>query len=178
MNYLNLAMAGIMPQPMVQGTGGTREEWIAEFNEAADEIQNTFNCVATTNNFDRKAKSGSRRAFRSLQPIPIAELEIGATHRGRIVYCRIVTRVLVIKSFSVLVEDDSKLTALAVYGLVNSKELNEGRLIAIMEPFYKIRADGSEGIRVDDPSDLVFDVETPKAAEPTEIEVPPERVTV
>jgi tetratricopeptide (TPR) repeat protein len=96
----------------------------------------------------------------SLHPISLAELEVGKTHRGCAVYCKIATRVLHLESAMVLVQDESDIKNLALYGNVISKDLKVGRLIAIKEPFYKMRNDGSEGIRIDDPAhDLVFDPE-------------------
>ena len=47
----------------------------------------------------------------------------------------IVTRALHLASVNVLVQDESNITDLALYGNVDSKELKVGRTIAIKEPF-------------------------------------------
>lgn len=100
-----------------------------------------------------------RHSLALYRPISLSDLELGTTHRGRVVYCRIATRVLKMNSVMVLVEDETALVDLAVYGLSRSStnEFKEGRHIAIVEPFYKMRADGSEWIRVDEQTDIVFD---------------------
>ena len=94
----------------------------------------------------------------TLRFISLGELEVGKTHRGCVIYCKVATRVLHSTSAMVLVEDESGIKDLAVYGCVNRDDLRVDRRIAIKEPFYKIRHDGTEGIRIDDPAcDLVFD---------------------
>ena len=143
----------------------TAEEWIALFNQAVDdllEMEKNMTFAATTVNYTRKQASintpGSSIPLSSLRLISLIELEVGKTHRGCVVYCKIVTRALHLASVNVLVQDESNITDLALYGNVDSKELKVGRTIAIKEPFYKTRNDGSEGIRIDNPaSDLVFD---------------------
>jgi len=139
---------------------GTDEERIALFNQRVDIDETHTRLFTHTNDFTRKQTRADTTPLSSLQTISLAELEVGKTHRGCIVYCKIATRVLQFKSAMVLVQDETNLTDLAVYGNVNSKDLKAGRVIAIKEPFYKMRSDGSEGIRIDDPArDLIFDPE-------------------
>lgn len=76
-------------------------------------------------------------------------------------YCRVITKVLIIKAASVLVEDDDGIVELAVYGLQNPGDLSVGRRLAISEPYFKTRQDGSKGIRVDNAADISFDVSEP-----------------
>lgn len=72
-----------------------------------------------------------------------------------------------------LIDDvNGDLSALAVYNLDGDANhlLYNGRKIAVIEPFYKLRADGTPGIRVDNPDEIFYDVEGPGAAScpPTE----------
>jgi tetratricopeptide (TPR) repeat protein len=139
---------------------GTDEERIALFNQRVDIAEAQTTLFTHTKDFTRKQTRADTTPLSSLQTISLAELEVGKTHRGCIVYCKIATRVLHIKSAMVLVQDETNITDLAVYGNVNSNDFKAGRVIAIKEPFYKMRSDGSEGIRIDDPArDLIFDPE-------------------
>ena len=138
--------------------GNNREERISNFNRIASETQvKKHNGFVYTSDFERKQKGGSQ-LLPMLRSISFSDLQVGKTHRECAVYCRIATKVLKLTSAMVLVEDENgDIAELAVYGNVDVREFKEGRRIAIKEPFYKIRSDGSEGIRVDDPSDIIFD---------------------
>jgi len=154
-------MSGTMtPQHSLVQEGGTREEQIKRFNQAALECRSLSHSrsKATTTDFNKKARS-RQMPLGDLETINISDLKEGKIHRGRVVFCSVVSDVMVMNSASVLVEDENDvLTPLAIYGLGDTGELRKGRSIAIKEPFFKVRADGTKGIRVDDPSDLVFDV--------------------
>jgi hypothetical protein len=141
----------------------TRAERIAQFNRNADERaeleQSTAISRATTFDFARKSRSNI--SISTLRPIGISS-----------------SRVLLMKSAMVLVEDDSDLTELAIYSLFNVQQLAEGRRIAIMEPYFRIRADGTTGICVDNPTDLVLDVEAPAPEDISKEGIAAERVSV
>lgn len=134
----------------------SREERIARFNKKAAQLKSVNRAMRTTYDFMKKG-GGIPIQLSSLCPIPLAELEISKIHRGRVVYCRIASQVMHMSSVMVLVDDESALVDLAVYGTVEETNFKEGRLIAIKEPFYKLRHDDTKGIRVDDPNDIVFD---------------------
>jgi len=143
---------------------GTAEERIEQFNQRVEKIETRTVLSRNTMDFTRKQTRAdtlcSSIPLSSLHPMSLAELKVGKTHRGCAVYCKIATRVLHFGSAMVLVQDETDLKNLAVYGNINMKDLKVGRMILIKEPFYKMRNDGSEGIRIDDPTrDLVFDPE-------------------
>jgi len=147
--------------PMFPERGENREEIIANFNNAIDNFEKktaSYIIKNSTCDFTRKAKGRAHVSLSSLRSISLAELEVGNTYRGCVVYCQIATRVMPSTSAMLLVEDDSALVDLAVYGSFDRKKLKEGLMIAIKEPYYKSRIDGSEGIRVDEPTDIIFDV--------------------
>jgi hypothetical protein len=175
MSDLWRALSTSMTQPHTpppssgQTSSRTREERIANFNKEVDDLElakstSSAGNIASTFDFVRKSRS-KVSAISTLRPIDITDLQAGATHKGRAVFCRIASRVYRMNSAMVLVEDDSGLTDLAIYGLSDGAQLTPGRRIAIVEPFFKIRSDGTPGIRVDDPADLVLDVEPPVAPE-------------
>ena len=116
---------------------------------------------AFTSNFDQKPSAAGRVPLERLRPIKVEALEIEKVHRGRVLYCRIISKVVIMKAAAVLVEDDNALAELAVYGMPDPGDLSEGRRLAISEPYFKTRMDGSKGIRVDNPEDITFDVDCP-----------------
>ena len=166
-------------------TGQSNEERIAAFNEEAASVartlQNSHTVTRWSSDFRKKPSSSSSSSATAtasvptepgavrvarLHPIRLSELVVAKTHRGRCLFGRIVSEAIVMTSATVLIQDiDGKLEPLAVYGLADLTELANGRYVAILEPFYKIRADQTTGIRVDDPSDLVFDVQHPQGDE-------------
>ena len=88
------------------------------------------------------------------------ELAVGTTHRGRILAGTICEDPLFIASSAFLLEDgEGNLVEVAVYNIpgagweVTERLFYKGRTLAIQEPCYKVRQDGSLGIRVDDPSE-------------------------
>lgn len=143
-------------------TTENREQRIANFNQRATEAERSHAAAyrfLTTYDFMQKSKiSGGRPMLEDLSPISLADLRTGVTHRGKAIFCRIVSERIILKATTVLVEDDSGMAELAVYGLESPEDLSEGRRLAILEPFFKTRANGTEGIRVDDTSDIAFDV--------------------
>jgi hypothetical protein len=170
-----------MMQSAAPAYQNTRVERIAQFNRNADdcaELEKSAAAVSLATTFDFVGKSRSNVSISTLRPIDISSLQAGTTHRGRAVFCRIASRVLLMKSAMVLVEDDTDLTELAVYGLSDVQQLAEGRHIVIVEPYFKIRADGTKGIRVDDPTDLVLDVEAPAPEDISKDNIAPEKVSV
>ena len=180
MDLLNDEMLKMMrPSPVNTASVPTsREEKIAMFNElAAKSVEVGYN-FKTTLDFMKKGRDGVSSPLSYLCPVALAELEVSKIHRGRVVYCRIATRSIQSASIMVLVEDKSAIVDLAVYGADDGKDFKEGRIIAIKEPFYKIRHDGTKGIRVDDPSDIIFDPPKEASQPQTPIMSPPKRGAV
>ena len=109
-------------------------------------------------------------ALRSLTPIQISDLKVGQTHRGRILVGSIADTdgFWIISSVSFLLQDLSEsVVEVAVYNSPRSKFSNTfscGRHVCIVEPFFKIRGDGSAGIRVDNPDEII-DFPFPRTSE-------------
>jgi hypothetical protein len=120
----------------------------------------------------RKQPSASVPDVSTLQPISISELEPARTpYRGRVLFCTIITPPVVMASAMTLVEDaNGDIANLAVYSITKAKKkLCVGRQIGIIEPFYKIRADGTAGIRVDNPGEIKYGVEPPLTPNETNV---------
>jgi hypothetical protein len=151
--FLQSAAARVDPESL------SREERIDLFNRDVEKTRavNPANGIVTTHDFQKKSSSAGRQ-LGTLRPLDIADLQVEKTHRGRAVYGRIVSKALVLRAKTILLEDATDLVPLSIYGNIDAKDLQEGRRMAIKEPFFKVRADGTKGIRVDHPKDLEFDV--------------------
>lgn len=153
----------------------TKDARIASFTARVEAIEEVYRetlsggmTFAQTHSDVRK-KQGTAKKLSDLVAISAKHLEKDKTHKGRVFYCRSVVRCMFQNSLSTLVEDASgELVSLQVYNTRGVKTvweaqryLPEGSAIAILEPFFKMRADGTLGIRVDDPNDIAFDVTSP-----------------
>ncbi|CAE7039664.1 RPAP3 [Symbiodinium sp. CCMP2592] len=94
----------------------------------------------------------------SLSMMRVSELCVGTTHRG----CRLVGTVAedpdFIASAAFVLEDIfGDYVEVAVYNVPAEAAMQlycKGRVLSIAEPYYKIRADGTDGIRVENPAEL------------------------
>lgn len=125
---------------------------------------------------DRTSAQASCKPYPKLRHIAIAELQLDHRHTGSKVEgttCYKAARHIAIQ---VLLRDDknaSHAIKVSLYNLVPSsakmKEvrqlLPDGTKLAILEPYYKTFADGSSGIRVDNPADVVFLTDTVKPSQ-------------
>ncbi|EEY67663.1 uncharacterized protein PITG_18172 [Phytophthora infestans T30-4] len=117
------------------------------------------------------AKSASdARSLRDLTPMTGKELELGTTHRGRYLcgWVAVDDAFFGIASSSLILEDvTGYLVEIAAYGLVDTElpaherqrvvagKLSKGRPIVVLEPYYKVRMDGSVGVRVDEAEEII-----------------------
>ncbi|RAW25553.1 hypothetical protein PC110_g18030 [Phytophthora cactorum] len=126
-------------------------------------------CAGSMSLDDAKPTSGLR-SLRDLQPMVGKELELGTTHRGRYLcgWVAIDDAFFGIASSSLLLEDvTGYLVEIATYGLVDTElppherqrvvagKFPKGRPIVVLEPYYKVRMDGSEGVRVDEADEII-----------------------
>jgi hypothetical protein len=72
-------------------------------------------------------------------------------------------------SHSLIEDNDGNITAVSFYGLIDpvtSRAANQivpkGTKVIIVEPYFKRGTDGTQVIRVDDPSDVIFASELPR----------------
>ncbi|CAE8595258.1 unnamed protein product [Polarella glacialis] len=149
---------------------GSRGERIAKHMESVRHCEQEVNADSVISSYSfLKKPMASSASLDALRPISVKELQMGQVHKGRVFYCRIVTRCSFMKSAMTLVEDaDGDLAALAVYDYPRANNLCsaqalffDGRSLAIIEPFFKLRADGTPGIRVDEAKDVVLDATAP-----------------
>ncbi|KAL4733275.1 hypothetical protein BDV11DRAFT_210334 [Aspergillus similis] len=96
-----------------------------------------------------------------LKKVAISDLRLETHHRGSYVLLRAVTPTSVMTGILVIVEDEaSDVLLLQLYNqeeqLVKDGRLVVGTVILVKEPYLKVMADGSYGIRVDHVSDVKF----------------------
>lgn len=118
---------------------------------------------------DAKPKT-NRKSLQALHPIIVNELDVGTTHYGRYLcgFVAIEDAFFGVSSLSLLLEDvTGKFVEIAVYGLVDTelpldeiqdrvaRTFPKGKPIVVLEPYYKIRGDGSLGIRVEQAAEIV-----------------------
>lgn len=150
-----------------------KEKRIASFTSRVEEIEDMNgrlrrgDSVLFCNTFSNVRKEPSEtKSLSGLVPISALALKPNKTHKGFVLYCRSITRCMFMNSMSTLVEDASgQLVSLQVYNVPGVKTiweaqawLPQGTAIAIVEPFYKTRSDGTLGIRVDAPEEIIFRV--------------------
>ena len=128
--------------------------------------------MKNTSDSVRKQPSASVPDVSTLRPISISELELARNPcRGRVLFCTIITPPVLMASAMTIVDDaNGDIANLAVYNITNAKKkLCVGRKIGIIEPFYKIRADGTAAIRVDNPGEIRYGVEPPLTQSETNV---------
>lgn len=117
--------------------------------------------ITTTQSWDvKKFLHNSSFDPSTYNPISIMDLGLGTTHRGCVLFGRVADSggFWSISSGAFLIEDLSgSVMEVAVYNYPKetfSRDFSPGRELCIIEPYYKLRADGSVGIRVDYPSEV------------------------
>ena len=122
----------------------------------------------------RKSVASPSPPLDSLTPVAVRELQPGITHTGRVLRGKVIVQPLAQAGLLTLLEDDAgDVTKLALYNALAPgggglsyaaycraavRCLPERSRVAIIEPFFKIMAEGAYGVtRVDDPSELVIE---------------------
>ncbi len=157
---MNLPDAKLIRSNISPKERSLREDEISKFNRRVRESKSYKDGIdfSSTHDFRRKLNYGSALPLSSLSPLRLADLEQEKTHRCHVVFGIVASSVMKINSIMLKVEDESAIVNLAVYG--NSRTVEDfqlGRIIAIKEPYYKLRDDGNAGICVDNSVDIEFD---------------------
>ncbi|GMF42793.1 unnamed protein product [Phytophthora fragariaefolia] len=114
--------------------------------------------------------TSEHKSLGTLKPMLAKELNLGTTHRGRYIcgWVAVDDAFFGISATSLLLEDvTGHLVEIAAYGLVDTTlsqvqrqrfvadKFPKGKPIAVLEPYYNVRLDGSLGIRVEDPEEII-----------------------
>ena len=118
----------------------------------------------------RKVSTHPSPPLASLTPIAVRELRPGKTHNGRVLRGTLLVPPLAQAGLMTLLRDDAgDVTKLALYGALPpvafgdllgdraraaARLLPEGARVGVAEPFFKLMADGTYGVRVDNPQEL------------------------
>lgn len=118
----------------------------------------------------RKAASRPPPPLASLTPVAVRELRPGKTHNGRVLRGTLLVPPLAQAGLLTLLRDDAgDVTKLTLYGALPpvaygellgararaaARLLPEGARVGVAEPFFKLMADGTYGVRVDNPQEL------------------------
>ncbi|KAG1709242.1 hypothetical protein DVH05_019886 [Phytophthora capsici] len=154
---------------MIQRFKTMRAKFVRPGGIFADQMF-TGSMVAHAVTVDDSKPQSDVRLLRDLKPMIGKELELGVTHKGRYLcgWVAVDDAFFGIASTSLLLEDvTGYVVEIAAYGLVDtelppnerqrilSRKFPKGRAIAVLEPYYKVRMDGSVGIRVDNANEII-----------------------
>ena len=110
-----------------------------------------------------------------LKQIKLSDLVVGKTHSGQMIKVKVVSAYVHMVGVTFDIEDDFKnRSRLSVYNFPLGKASSYAeifrlnRILFVIEPFFKIAMDGSAMIRVDNPSDIVFEDTPEKPPSPPE----------
>lgn len=132
-----------------------------------DKIEQQSPFLMRNSYVDKTSARASSTPYANLRHIPVAALQLDQRHKGfrveGVVCCKATRQVAV----QVLLEDvsnSSHAVKVSMYNLLPTSTqmkdvrrlLPEGTKLAIKEPYYKPFVDGTSGIRVDNPADVVF----------------------
>ncbi|KAG6623798.1 uncharacterized protein IUM83_01968 [Phytophthora cinnamomi] len=150
--------------------GGAFAEQLRAGQFGPDGVQMSFSNMNAKPNLDM-------RSVKDLKPMIGQELVVGTTHRGRYLcgWVAVDDAFFGIASSSLLLEDvTGQLVEVAAYGLVDAElpyferqhalasRFPKGQPVVVFEPYYKVRQDLSEGIRVEQPKEMIPWRDVPK----------------
>ena len=129
-----------------------------------DKTINQFKQTCTT---DCKVGSTKKSFDPNMKPITIKEMTMGNTYKNKYIEFEIVTEPLIIVSMMFLGKDiNGDFVLIAVYNFGNhygtkdyeqlSYIFQKGKYILVLEPFYKMFGSGEDGIRIEDPNEIII----------------------
>ena len=116
---------------------------------------------------DCKVGSTNKSFDPKMKPITMKEMTMGNTYRNRYIKFQIITELQMIVSIMFLGKDDNgDYVLIAVYNYENhygtkdydqlSYIFQKGKYIIVLEPFYKMFGSGEDGIRIEDPNEIII----------------------
>ena len=147
------------------------------YHDIKSSIKQIKNCtdlfkITSTNNSNTKPKEKSNKGSEidsfqtlsnTLKPIVCQDLQLNTVHKDRYLFARVTEGpgLFTIRSIFLLLEDMyGTVMKVCIYNVPNAAQFVAKlfplhRKICIVEPFYKMFQDGSIGIRVDDPNEII-----------------------
>ena len=116
---------------------------------------------------DCKVGSTNKKYKSDMKPITVKEMTLGTTYINRYITFEIITEIKLMTSVMFLGKDENEdLVLIAIYNFENHygtrdyKKLSyifeKGKYILILEPFYKMFGSGEDGIRIEDPNEIII----------------------
>ena len=150
----------------------SNQERLERFNKESEKqkrIRNNkdlfqFKQTCTT---DSKVGSTNKTFDPKMKPITVKEMAMGNTYRNRYIKLEIITELQMIVSIMFLGKDDNgDYILIAVYNYENhygtkdydqlSYIFQKGKYVIVLEPFYKMFGSGEDGIRIEDPNEIII----------------------
>ena len=154
---------------------GTKEEVLELFEKESKQlkIDSLKSCFAFSKSFPETSQKYDSNdeviPLHSMKPLLLKNMIAGEVYRNHYIKLTTISSVKIMMSVMVMVEDDEgSFTELALYNFFQSdltvaskytiaeQTLAKGTKIIVKEPFFKVRQDGSLGIRIDNQDDLIF----------------------
>ena len=141
------------------------------FNRDLKQFQKNYNkdniMLNQTCTTDSKVGNTNKSFNNNMKPITIKDMTLGTTYKNRYITFEIVTELILMTSIMFLGKDvNEDLVLIAVYnfekhyGTKNYKKLSyifqKGKYILVFEPFYKMFGSGEDGIRIEDPNEIII----------------------
>ena len=123
-----------------------------------------YNHTCTT---DSKVGTTHKSFNNNMKPITIKDMTLGTTYKNRYIKFEIVTELTIMTSIMFLGKDENEdLVLIAIYNFENhygtksykrlSYIFQKGKYIIVLEPFYKMFGSGEDGIRIEDPNEIII----------------------
>lgn len=170
-------------------TEGSKEEIIAHFESGVDKNWKLLRRInrgevhgfgMTHNVISKPASLLERPSLAGLREISLKDFKRNHVHRGAYIRGTLCTRAQALVSLQSIFRDkDDTITYISFYNMLGQNPTPEavdsllprGTEVIIVEPFLKTRADGTFGIRVDDPKDVIFGADLVLPVSPGEMAV-------
>ena len=148
----------------------TNKERVENFNNVLNKfkLMNKFPYIVNkTCTTDCKVGNTNKSFNNDMKPITIKDMVMGNIYKNRYIKFEIVTELVMMTSIMFLGKDDNEdLVLIAInnfenyYGTKDYKKLNyifqKGKYILVLEPFYKMFGSGEDGIRIEDPNEIII----------------------
>ena len=148
------------------------KERLEKYNQELKHFQSMYNNkgyykINQTCTTDSKVGNTHKSFTSSMKPITIKEMTLGTTYKDRYIKLEIATGLTLMTSVMFLGKDDNEdLALIAIYNFENhygTKDYNrlsyifeKGKYILVLEPFYKMFGSGEDGIRIEDPNEIII----------------------
>ncbi len=151
----------------------SNKQILEDFNDQLEKMKkiemnkNQYSIINNTCTTDCKVGKTQKSFNNDMKPITIKEMSLGTTYKNKYIKLEIYTELIIMTSIMFLGRDDNNdLTLIAIYNYENYFKtknykklcniLKKGKYILVLEPFYKMFGSGEDGIRIEDPNEIIL----------------------